>query len=165
MLLQIHRWGESYCVFVVEIAPVVITALYLGLLAGGQPYIHSLTFLSWVYVQAQIVSILRSELLQPNDSDLTGFRQPTGIFFEHFLCCARRQTICLQGGYVQIKACYPLLRGRLHIMMKGLALSSCERITHCCGGRKSPPIFWLFLCIRYKMCCDWGARWLGPHWS
>lgn len=55
---------------------------------------------------------------------------------------------------MQIKACYPLLRGRLHIMMKGLALSSCERITHCCSGRTffffTPPILDCFCASHIK---------------
>lgn len=80
--------------------------------------------------------VQRAMLLQPNDVDLRGFWKPTSIFFEHFLCCACRQYARRCGGKnVQIKACYPLLGGRLHIMMKGLALSICERIAHCCGGR------------------------------
>lgn len=83
-----------------------------------------------------------------------GFRKPTSIFFQHF-CCA--QTICSQRQRnVQIKACYPLLRGRLHIMTKGLAfISICERITHCCaGGSLFFSLLFLLLCISYKICND-----------
>lgn len=136
MLLQIHRRGESYLdVFAVEMASVVITTLFGTVTWRGALYSH----FPWRSLRARSDSqhpVQCVRLLQPNDSDLTGFRKPTSIFFEHFLCCVHRQTICLGGGGVQIKACYPLLRGRLHIMMKGLALSSCERITRCCSGRK-----------------------------
>lgn len=93
MLLQIHRRGESDLdAFVVEKASVVISTLYVGLLPGA--HIHTLLWgVSDSQHPAQCV-----RLLQPNDSDLTGFRKPTSIFFEHFLRCVHRQTICLGWG-------------------------------------------------------------------
>lgn len=100
--------------------------------------------------------VQRAQVLQPNDWDLTGFRKPVSIFCQHFLCCAK--TVCSQRQRnVQIKACYPLLRGRMHIMVKGMALISiCERITPCCGERKFIlfPLLFLFLLISYKICSD-----------
>lgn len=124
----------------------VIKVQYLGIIPVGRLHLHTWTetILSGVERQAQIVGIpcQRAHVLQPNDSDLTGFQKPTSIFVQRFLCCA--QTICShRQSNVQIKACYPLLRGRLHIMMEGLDfISVCERITHCCGGRKFiSPLF------------------------
>lgn len=64
---------------------------------------------------------------------------------------------------VQIKACYPLLRGRLHIMRKGLAF-----ISIC--WEDYPLLWWevsFFSLPSFYFCCDylhqiWNVQWSGP---
>lgn len=66
---------------------------------------------------------------------------------------------------VQIKACYPLLRGRLHIMRKGLAF-----ISIC--WEDYPLLWWevsffflpllLFLLRLFLVHQIWNVPWLGP---
>lgn len=145
---------------------------YLGIIPVGRLHLHTWTLdhpFKSLKAGSDIVGIpcQRAHVLRPNDSDLTGFQKPTSISFQRFLC--RAQTIrSRRQSNVQIKACYPLLRGRLHIMMEGLDfISVCERITHCCGGRKfiSPPFFYFLpRCISYKICSDRRQRtWPAPQ--
>lgn len=171
--LLIFRWGDCHLEAFVGLKKSL--RCYYRLICGTfcwwtASYSHMDSDLTRLCMQAQIFSILCS--VQCSCSQMIRIWEDFGsppVFSLNTSCVVRADnTLTDVGGkHVQIKACYPLLWGRLHIMMKGLALSICERIAHCCGGRRFIYFYFflvllLFLCIRYKMCSVWGSHLTWP---
>lgn len=105
--------------------------------------------------------------MQSNQLDLTWFLKPTRIPFLNTCPVVSMQADNTLGNeYAQIKTCYPLLRGILHIMTKDWLSSAILRgLLIVIVGGYFYLFYVIFLYVRHPTSIDLGQGVLLAHWS